>query len=254
MATPARRRCPRRSARSLGPACRLGGNRPLLPEAARPVLFPKARGLELAELEDARRARRGAVSPRPPETPAQGSLSVGVYLTDSRLDVLALGFEQPLDLPAADADAGDVPQDIRRALVGKVGAEIQHLLAHGGGVLRALGEADPLVERPADRAARRAAVAGATHRQRPEHGDDPAHRSAAASHRRLAAPAEDRGGEQRLLDLAERRPQCPYQRLPRLAPHLALEVVERRGLQIQRDPEGYLDGKGKGGRHDRRRL
>jgi len=168
--------------------------------------------------------------------------------------MLALGLEETLDLPAADADAGHVAKDVGRALVGQVGAQVEDLLAHGRGVLGALREPDPLVEWPPHRAARRTAVARAADRERAEHGHDPPHGPAAAPHRHLAAGAEDRLGDEGLLHLDERRPERAQQCLARLAAHLALQVVERRRLKIQVQAERDLDRDDNGGRHDRRRL
>src|SRR5262249_2377124 len=142
----------RRSARSAR-GIRCGAA--LLLEAPRPVLVPQARGLEPAELRHALRARRVHVPAAAAETPAKDRIGLGLWRRlrsragEGCFEMGRLFLEQVLDLASAHSDAADVAEDLRGAFVGQVGGKIERLLAHGGGVLGAVHETDPLVERPA---------------------------------------------------------------------------------------------------------
>src|SRR6185295_13177562 len=116
----------------------------LLSEAPRPVLVPTPRGLQLAELLHALRARRRAVLARAPESPAEARPLLAAC-AQGLFDMRAFLLEETLDLPAADADAPDVTQDVRRPLVGQVGGQVERLLPHRRRILGA-DDADPFIE------------------------------------------------------------------------------------------------------------
>src|SRR5581483_4596668 len=157
--------------------------RGLLTKPPRPVLVPASRRLQVPELLDALGAGGVAPPPGTPEPASERGLALATDTVDRRLDVRRLGPEEPLDLPPADADPADVAEAAGGAPVGEIGAQVERLLADGGGVFRPGEDADPLVERAADRTAPRTAIARARQLERPEHRDDAPDRASLAPHR-----------------------------------------------------------------------